>query len=80
MLERDIVMASMNRNNDYNKQNLFECTFEHVSIVLRQTWKNVKRSFNYKKICYGQLRESQSLFHFVDTPQHYTEVISNQKR
>ena len=34
-------MVSINRRNDYSKKNLFWCSFGHLDIVLRQTWKIV---------------------------------------
>ncbi len=42
---RDLLMVSMNRRNDYSKQNLFRWTYGHLTIVLRQTWKIVNPSF-----------------------------------
>lgn len=38
--ERDVLMASVNRGDDYSKQFLFKSTYEHPIIVLRQTWTN----------------------------------------
>ncbi len=38
-------MASTDRRNKYKEQKQFKCTLGCVSIVLRQTWKNVNLSF-----------------------------------
>lgn len=35
-LERDLLIASLDRMND-NNHNLFQCTHGHITIVLRQT-------------------------------------------
>lgn len=46
-LERDLLMSSMIRRNDYIQQTLFLCWHEHLTVVLKQTWKLVKLSFNW---------------------------------
>ncbi len=34
---REVNMSSMNRKNDHSKQNLVQCVYGHLNIVLRQT-------------------------------------------
>lgn len=46
-----VFVASMNKINNYSKQKLLQCAFEHMSIDLRQAWKNVNLSF--KQVGYG---------------------------
>ena len=36
----NLLMVSMNRRNNYSEENLFQCSFGHLTLVLRQTWKN----------------------------------------
>ena len=44
-LWRDLLMAKMNRRNDYSKTNMHECSFRHLTIVLGQTCIIVNLSF-----------------------------------
>lgn len=41
LLQRDLLVASMNRSNDYSKETLFQCTYEHLSVYDRFVEKNV---------------------------------------
>ncbi len=38
-LGKDLLIANMNRKNDYSKQNLFQCTYWHVCIAQRK-WRS----------------------------------------
>ena len=37
--EGELLIASMSRRNDYSEENLFQCSYEHLTVVLRLTWK-----------------------------------------
>lgn len=37
VLARDLLMTSINRMNNYSKQNLLQCSCRQLTIVLRQT-------------------------------------------
>lgn len=41
--------ARINRRSEYSKKNLFQCSYKHITIVLRHTLKCVQVSFKQKK-------------------------------
>lgn len=41
MFWTDPLKTHMNRTTDHSKKNLFQCSYQHLSVVLRHTWKTV---------------------------------------
>ena len=37
IFEGDLLIANMNRRNDYSEGNLFQCSFGYLTVVLRHT-------------------------------------------
>ena len=64
---RDHLMSIMTIRNNYSKQNQFQCSYGHLTIVLRQTWEIFDQSFhwitsNYFELLVEQLLRIESIF------------------
>lgn len=83
MLEYVLLMASMNRTNDYYKETLskwvYMPTYGHGSTVLKQTWNNVNLSFKmlYQKHIIHLAKSKNWVFSLTALILHSTPVCSS---